>query len=87
MVNLVLEQRQAVTSKQHQIIKETAKKSDCIIVWNCAEHVLQDCNPFRIFVYADIDSKMKRCREKASDKESMTDIELKHQIISVVMTQ
>lgn len=83
LANPVLEQRQAVTSEQHRIIREMAKKSNCIIVGRCAEHILQDCNPFRILVYADMDSKIKRCREKASDKENMTDKELKHQIISV----
>lgn len=49
----------------------------------CAEYILRDYNPFRIFVYSDLDSKVKRCREKASDKENMTDKELRQQIISI----
>lgn len=61
LVNSVFEQKQAIVSEQHRIIKEIAEKSDCVIVGRCAEHILQDFNPF----HADVESKMKRCREKA----------------------
>lgn len=60
-----------------------AEKSDCIIVGRCADYVLQDLNPFRLFVYADISSKIARCREKGADAAAMTDKELQQKIISI----
>lgn len=83
VVNPVFEQRQGVILEQQKIIEDIAKKSDCIIVGRCAEYILRDYNPFRIFVYSDLDSKVERCREKASDKENMTDKKLRQQIISI----
>ncbi len=64
--NPVLDQNMEIYSKQHKIIKALAEKSDCIIVGRCADYILRDMDPFRIFVYADTDSKIKRTREKAA---------------------
>lgn len=60
-----------------------AEKSDCVIVGRCADYILKEWRPFRIFVYADMESKIRRCREKASDGEKLTDKELKQQIAKV----
>lgn len=60
-----------------------AEKSDCVIVGRCADYILQDNKPYRIFVYADLDSKVMRCRKKAADGERLTDQELKRQIASI----
>ncbi len=79
-VNPVFEHSLAVYKEQSQIIKEAAEKSDCIIVGRCADYVLKDYKPLRLFVYADMDSKMKRCREKAPEGEHLSDKELKQQI-------
>ena len=57
-----------------------ALKSDCVIVGRCADYILKEYKPFRIFVYADIDSKIKRCREKGPEHENLTDRELKQKI-------
>lgn len=65
---------------QKDIITEMSEKSDCVIVGRCADHILADKNPFRIFVYADMESKMKRCRENAPEQEQMSDKELKQHI-------
>ncbi len=64
--NPVLDQNMEIYSQQHKIIKALAEKSDCIIVGRCADYILRDMNPFRIFVYADTDSKIHRTREKAA---------------------
>ena len=66
-----------------EIIKELAEKSDCIIVGRCGDYVLRDMDPYRIFVYADMESKMKRCRERGDDAKGMSDKELKQKINSV----
>lgn len=64
--NPVLDQNMEIYSKQHKIIKSLAEKSDCIIVGRCADYILRDMKPFRIFVYADVDSKIARTRDKAA---------------------
>ena len=69
--------------QESKIIREAADKSACVIVGRCADYVLQDLNPFRLFVYADISSKIFRCREKGADAAAMTDKELQQKIISI----
>lgn len=78
--NPAWEQQMTVYQEQSQIIREMASKSDCIIVGRCADYVLRDRNPLRLFVYADMDSRMKRCREQAPAGENLTDRELRQKI-------
>ena len=78
--NYTLENRLSIYKQESEIIREMAEKSDCIIVGRCADYVLQDLNPFRLFVYADISSKIARCREKGADAAAMTDKELQQKI-------
>ena len=82
-VNPVFEQSMTVYQEQARIISEMAMKSDCVIVGRCADYILKDCKPFRIFVYADMESKIRRCREKAPEGEKLTDKELKQQITAM----
>ena len=58
---------QSVQSEQHNIIREAASKSDCVIVGRGADYILRELHPFRIFVYSDTESKIKRCRENQSN--------------------
>lgn len=69
--------------QESKIIQEVADKSDCVIVGRCADYILQDLNPFRLFIYADIRSKIARCREKGADVAGMTDKELQQKIVSI----
>lgn len=80
LTNPVMEQTQAIYREQHRIISELAARSDCVIVGRCGDYILRDRNPLRIFVYADIESKMRRCREKGQEHEHLSDRELKQQI-------
>ena len=66
--------------EQHCLIKELAEKSECVTVGCCADYILKDYQPFRIFVYADMESKLIRCRQKTPSDEHLTDKELKRQI-------
>lgn len=66
--------------KQQQIIKEIAKKGDCVIVGRGADVILSEYRSFNLFVYASMMSKMNRCREYAGDHENMTERELKMKI-------
>ena len=58
---------QSVQSEQHNIIREAAEKSDCVIVGRGADYILRDMKPFRIFVYSDEESKIKRCLENQGE--------------------
>ncbi len=59
-----LEQKQTIFLEQENVIKEMAEKSNCVIVGRCADYILKDLNPYRVFVYSDIASKVKRCIER-----------------------
>ena len=80
MTDPLLDQNQAIFREQHQIIREMADKSDCVIVGRCGDYILRDLNPFRIFVYDDIDSKIARCRERGKEDPPLSDKELKQKI-------
>ena len=69
-------QSSAVYHEQHEIIRERAEKSDCVIVGRCADYILRDKKPLRLFVYADEASKLARCRAKAPENERFTDRKL-----------
>ena len=65
------------------VIREFAEKSDCVIVGRCADYMLREMNPVRLFVYADMESRIARCRKKNKDAETLNDRELRQKIISV----
>ncbi|MBR1439573.1 MAG: cytidylate kinase-like family protein [Synergistaceae bacterium] len=75
---------QDVQREQHGIIRELAGKSDCVIVGRGADYILRDEKPYRIFVYSDAESKLKRCRENSSsyygEEREFTDRELSARI-------
>ena len=52
----VFDQSMAVYQEQARIIKEMAQRSDCVIVGRCGDYILEEYNPFRIFVCADMES-------------------------------
>lgn len=78
--NPVFDLQQTDLLEKHCLIKELAEKSECVIVGRCADYILKDYQPFRIFVYADMESKIIRCRRKTPSDEHLTDKELKRQI-------
>lgn len=57
---------QNVQKEQHDIIREMAGKSDCVIVGRGADYILRELKPFRLFVYSDMESKIKRCHQNES---------------------
>lgn len=79
----VMDQSNTIYQEQCTILKEMADKSDCVIVGRCADYILRDRNPFRIFVYADMESKMARCRKKGEVQADLNDRELRQRIRSV----
>ena len=69
-----------VLNTQQQIIKELALRGDCVMVGRSSGIILEKYNPLRLFVYADMEWKVKRCRERASAEEHLTDRELETKI-------
>lgn len=72
-----------IYNAQNEIILELGQKSDCVIVGRCADYILEDYKPFNIFVYADMESRMARCRAKGSKDASLSDKELAKKIQSI----
>ena len=69
--------------QESKIIQEVAEKSDCVIVGRCADYVLRDMKPIRLFIYADMEYKIARCKAKGDDVENLSDPELRKKILSV----
>lgn len=65
-----MEQSNDVHAMQAKFLKEAAEKSSCVIIGRCADYILRDKNPYRIFVYADMDSRLKRCRTRQRENEA-----------------
>ena len=64
-----------VLHEQRKVINRLAE-NDCVIVGRSADVILEGVDHFRIFVYADDESKIKRCRERAPEGEHLTDKQL-----------
>ncbi|MGN1001932.1 MAG: AAA family ATPase [Oscillospiraceae bacterium] len=73
----------SIYSAQAEVLKEMATKSDCVIVGRCADHILREFSPLNLFVYADMPSKIARCREKGGEIADLSDKELQKRINGV----
>ena len=69
-----------VISEQQKLITELAAAQDCVIVGRNADIILNELDPLKIFVYADMESKIRRCRQRAPEGETLTDKELAKKI-------
>lgn len=70
-------------AEQHKLIKQLATQSDCVIVGRNANLVLEALNPLKIFVYADTQSKITRCRARELETEKFSDKEWIQKIKSI----
>ncbi len=82
LVASVLNPSLSIYQEQSRIIEEMARKSDCVIVGRCADYILSDAKPFRIFLYADMPSRIERCRQRATNakEREMSDKEMARMI-------
>ena len=81
-MNHLLNHQTAVYAEQATLLRELAEKSNCVIVGCSADHLLKDLDPMRIFVYADLDARIARCRAKGEEPE-LTDKQLQKKILLV----
>ncbi len=68
----IMDQSIRVAAAQRQIIENFAKQSDCVIVGRSADVILEQYHPLNLFVYADLDSCVKRCTERAPAGENLS---------------
>ena len=79
-LNLLLEQK--------RVIENIAKMGrDCVIVGRNADVLLAQENPFNIFVCADMQSKIRRCEERAADGENLSKKEIENNIRRIDKTR
>ena len=62
-----------IINAEQQLIKKLAEQGDCVIIGRAADQILSEYKPFNIFVCADEQSKIARCRARAKDDEDFTD--------------
>ena len=73
----------SIYTKQHDLLHELARKSDCVIVGRCADFILRDQKPIRIFSYADTPSKIKLCIDRRPVDENLSEAQMKKQIMKI----
>ena len=73
----------SIYTKQHELLRELSCKSDCVIVGRCADYVLREQKPVRIFAYADMPSKVKRCMERRLEGEKLTEAQMRKRITEI----
>lgn len=83
MQNYGIERQQAIYREQCAVIRAMAEKSNCVIVGRCADYILKDYKPFKIFVYSETECKIRRCRERGEAKENFSDKKLMRYIKNV----
>lgn len=65
-----------VTKAQNELLKQLANEGDCVIVGRCADVICREMQTFNIFVFADQQSKLQRCKERATKDEHFEDKEI-----------
>lgn len=62
--------------EERNIIRKIGEKGNCVIVGRGTDVILSDLSPVDIFVYADTDTKLKRCKEHGHEGEDLSEKEL-----------
>ena len=73
-------QIQSIYEAQSEILKNMAENSNCVIVGRCADYILRDYKPFRLFVHASLESRTHRCLERSNPNERYTEKQIKSKI-------
>ncbi len=81
--NPAFQQGISVYAEQHKLLKELSEKTDCVIVGRCADYILRDAHPFRIFVYANTERKLQRCMKRMPKEENLTEVQMKKKMTEI----
>jgi len=79
----VATQNSFLLAEQHKLVKQLATQGNCVIVGSNADIILAEMQPLRIFVYADMESKVARCRERETETENFSDREWAQKIKAI----
>ena len=52
---------------QNNVLEAIAQKGSCVIVGRCADYILKEYNPYRIFIYANMEHKQQRIMNNYKD--------------------
>lgn len=63
-----------VLVSQQKVIRSLASRGDCVVVGHAADVVLQEMSPMNLFVYADQESRLARCIQRASGDDNVRTI-------------
>ncbi|MBP3369444.1 MAG: cytidylate kinase-like family protein [Clostridia bacterium] len=74
--NYAMLQSAQIMAAEQELLVKLAEEGDCVIVGRAADIILADKNPFRIFVCADEQSKIERCRSRAEEGVNLSDKEI-----------
>ena len=72
-----------IVAEQKALAGIVQRGKDCIIVGRCADVVLADYKPFNLFIYADMDSKVERCKSRMESGEERSDAKLVKKIKTI----
>lgn len=79
-----IRQMQEIYGAQTEIIRSLAEKSDCVIIGRCADYILRAEKPCRLFVYADIESRVQRCMaRRTADEMALSEQDMKKKILGI----
>ena len=78
-----IEQQQSIMTEQNKIIRDMAERSDCVIVGRCGNYILEQFHPYRIFIYAELEHRIKRCIERYTEHEKWSPSEMEKKILTV----
>lgn len=81
--NPAYKQVHSIYQAQSDIICSIADRGDCVIIGRCADFILRDYNPIRVFAYASIESRVERCMAKKREGENFTEKEMKKHILNL----
>lgn len=56
----------------HNLLRKIAKDKDIVIVGRASDIILQEFDPFRIFIYAETTSKIQKIQERDKDKNNLS---------------
>lgn len=74
--------------EERQVIEQIAEMGkDCVIVGRNADVILREYNPFRLFVCADMHSKIERCKARSKGVEGLADKQIEKKILKVDKTR
>ena len=76
----VMQNEIRIMGLQQHIIENLAQKGDCVIVGRTSGIILEKYRPLKIFVYADMASRLARCRLRGDDVKTLSDRVLQKKI-------